>query len=112
VDLVVALAKSPRFAETPASRQKLVDLALQARARSALRAGEGTSHVDILIEVSAGRLGLTGIVADDAEKAKVMEVLSALPGTAGIDDQLRTMTGGMYRFPSQTKGYPSPSGST
>lgn len=104
VDLVVALVKSPRFEETAASRQKLADLALRARARAALRAGEKTADVDIAIEVTEGRVKLAGIVADDQERARVREVLSALPGVAGLDDALRTMAGGLYRFPSQPQG--------
>jgi cytidylate kinase len=103
VDLVVALAKSPRFAETPASRQKFADLTLQAHALAALRSNERTAHVDISIDVSGGRLALAGIVSDDSEKARAVEVLSALPGVTGIDNGLRTMTGGLFRFPSQLK---------
>lgn len=103
VDQVVALARSPAFQETPQSRQLLADLALQARARAALRADPRTAAIDITVEVSAGRIRLRGIVVDDREKALAREVLQALPGVAGIEDELRTMAGGLYRFPSQVK---------
>jgi cytidylate kinase len=103
VDMVVRLVKSSAFLETPASRRKLADLALQAKARAALRADARTSDVDIVIDVEAGRVQLRGIVANAKERERVHAVISAVPGAAGIDDQLRTMAGGLYRFPSQVK---------
>jgi hypothetical protein len=103
VDAVVRLVKSPAFQETPATRQKLSDLALQARARAALRADDRTSGTEIAIEVVAGRIKLRGIVADDRERERVRAVLGPLAGAGDLDDQLRTMAGGLYRFPSQLK---------
>ena len=100
---VVALARSPEFQETPESRQLLADLALQARCRAALKADPRTSGIDITVEVHRGRVKLRGIVVDDREKALVKEVLQSIPGATAIDDELRTMTGGLYRFPSQLK---------
>ncbi len=103
VDQVVALARSPAFQETPASRQHLADLALQARARAALRADSRTAAIDILADVKAGQVTLRGIVVDDREKQLAREIVAALPGVNGVVDQLRTMAGGLYRFPSQVK---------
>jgi len=103
VDQVVALVRSPAFQETPQSRQHLADLALQARARAALKVDPRTAAIDITVEVSSGRVRLRGIVVDDHEKALVKEVLQALPGVAALEDELRTMAGGLYRFPSQVK---------
>ena len=103
VDMVVRLAKSAAFQETPASRQKLADLALQARARAALRGDDRTSDVEIAIDVKGGRIALRGIVANDKERERVHAVVAALSGASGIDDELRTMAGGLYRFPSQPK---------
>lgn len=103
VDLVVRLTKSARFQETPASRQQLADLALQASARAALRSEARTANVDISIEVAGGRVILRGIVADEKERKRVHEVLAALPGVKDLVDELRTMSGGLYRFPSQPR---------
>ncbi len=103
VDQVVALVKSPAFQETPASRQHLADLALQARARGALRADSRTAAIDILAEVKAGQLTLRGIVVDEREKNLAREIVTALPGVKAVVDELRTMSGGLYRFPSQVK---------
>ena len=103
VEQVVALAKSAAFQETPASRQYLADLALQARARAALRSDERTAAIDVDIEVRNGEVTLRGIVVDDREKRLCGEVLRSLPGAKGFRDELRTMTAGLYRFPTQRK---------
>jgi cytidylate kinase len=103
VEEVIRLASSPEFQETPASRQALLDLALQAKALAALKADARTAGIDISVEASAGRVRLRGIVVDDREKSLVKEVVARLPGVKGVDDELRTMAGGLYRFPSQVK---------
>jgi hypothetical protein len=33
----------------------------------------------------------------------VKEVVQSLPGVVAVADELRTMAGGLYRFPSQLK---------
>lgn len=103
VDQVIALVRSPAFQEKPASRAHLEDLALQARARAALRGDDRTSAIDVLVEASGGKLSLRGIVADDRERGLVEQVVSGVPGAKALANELRTMTGGLYRFPSQVK---------
>lgn len=103
VDQVVALARSPAFQETPESRQQLADLALRATARAALRADPRSSAIDIVVEVKNGRVTLRGIVVDEREKALCEEIISKLPGVQGVGDELRTMAGGLRRFPSQPR---------
>ena len=107
VDEVVKLAQSAEFKETPQSKQYLQDLALQARARGALRADSRTAGIDITVDVSKGHATLRGIVVDDKEKGLVQEVVKAVPGMSGVTDELRTMAGGLFRFPSQVKNFPS-----
>jgi cytidylate kinase len=104
VEQVIALAKSRAFQETPQSRQHLADLALQARARAALKADPRTSAIDIVVEVKDGRVTLRGIVVDEKEKALGREVIAKLDGVKEVVDELRTMAGGLYRFPSQPRG--------
>lgn len=101
VDQVIALARSPAFAETPQSRQALEDLALQAKARAALRSDPRTTGIDIVVEAAQGKLTLRGIVVDDKERDLCRQVIARDTGVDAIDDQLRTMAGGLYRFPSQ-----------
>jgi cytidylate kinase len=107
VDQIVALARSAAFQETPQSRQHLEDLAVQARARAALRADPRTAAIDIVCDVKAGAVTLRGIVVDDHEKKLTEEVVARLPGVKSVQDELRTMAGGLYRFPSQVKGFPA-----
>jgi len=103
VDLVVALSRSKEFQETPASRSRLEGLALQARARAALRADPQTAAIDIVVEARQGAVTLSGIVVNDREKALVRGVVEKLPGVKSVKDDLRTMAGGLFRFPSQVK---------
>ena len=103
VEQVLALVRSPEFQETPASRGQLEDLALEARARAALRGDPRTGAVDVLVEARGGVVRLQGIVADEDEKSQAAAQVSALPGVKGLRNDLRTMAGGLYRFPSQLK---------
>ncbi len=95
VDMVVALARSAAFAETPASRQHLLDLALAAHVRAALRANADTSHVDVSIDTSNGAVILSGIVSNPREHDQCIAVASTVAGVKSVDNQLGTMTGGL-----------------
>jgi cytidylate kinase len=101
VDEVIRLVQSKEFRETADSRQYLADLALQARVRGALRADSRTSGIDITVEVKKGAITLRGIVVNDKEKTQVKKVVEGVVGKAGMADELRTMAGGLFRFPSQ-----------
>jgi len=101
VEQVLALLKRPEFQETPESRRKLVDLAIEAKARAALKADERTAGIDISLGVDGGAVTLRGIVVDDREKSLVDEVVRSVQGVSALHDELRTMAGGLYRFPSQ-----------
>ncbi len=103
VDQVLALLRSPAFQETPQSRRVLENLALRFRARAALRADSRTANIDVHLDADAGNLTMRGIVANDDEKNLCREVLQALPGVVHVQDELRTMAGGLYRFPSQRR---------
>jgi cytidylate kinase len=103
VDQIVALVKSPAFAETAASRQLLADLALRARVRSVLKASSATQDIDVAIEASAGKVTLTGIVVDDGERQACEATVAAVAGVTSTDNQLKTMSGGMFRFPTQPR---------
>jgi cytidylate kinase len=101
VDQVIALVKSAAFQETPESRRRLENLALQARVRAALRADERTEGIDVSVDADGGRVRLSGIVVNDREKANCREVVEKVRGVTAIDDALRTMAGGLGRFPQQ-----------
>jgi cytidylate kinase len=101
VDIVVGLARSAPFQETPESRRHLEDLALASRARAALKANPATTDINVHIEAKDGRLVLRGIVANDREHAVCHEVVGSVAGPAGIEDDLATMSGRMKTFPQQ-----------
>lgn len=110
VDHVLALVRSPEFQETPASKQHLGDLALQARVRATLKADQRTEGVDVTAQVSAAHVTLRGIVVNEREKALTGEIVSGIPGVKSVDNELRTMAGGLKRFPSQPQSPWSPHG--
>ena len=86
VDQVIALVKSAAFQETPESRRRLENLALQARVRAALRADERTQGIDVVIEADAGRLRLSGIVVDEREKELCRVVVEKVRGVTEVRD--------------------------
>ena len=91
VQQIRALMERPEFSETEASRTLLQDLALQARVRAALKADERTRDINVLIESTAGRVKLSGIVATAEELAATAQVASTAPGVVDIDNQVRVM---------------------
>jgi cytidylate kinase len=103
VDMVVGLARSEAFRETPESRRHLEDLALAARARALLKANPATADISVHIEAKDGKLILRGIVANDREHALCHEVVGGVAGAAGVEDDLTTMSGRMKRFPQQPR---------
>lgn len=56
-----------------------------------------------MVEVEGGAVTLRGIVVDDREKALAAEVVGAIGGVQSVDNQLRTMAGGLRIFPTQSK---------
>ena len=96
-------ARSAAFQETAASRQHLGDLALRSRARATLKANPATAGIDVAIDAKDGRLILRGIVASEREHALCHEVVGAVAGPAGIEDDLTTMSGRMKTFPQQPR---------
>ena len=91
VQQIKALLTRPEFAETEASRAQLAGMALSAHVRAGLRANESTHGVDVTIESKAGLVLLRGIVLNAAERTAAEQVAVAVPGVAGVDNQLRVM---------------------
>jgi cytidylate kinase len=91
VEQVVALTLRPEFRETPESRAKLADLALESRVRAALGAAATTANVDVTIVANGGRIALRGMVADDAERKAAGTVTGKVKGVTQVTNDLRTM---------------------
>jgi len=88
---IAALSRRPEFAETEASRAILRDMSLEARVRSALRGDAATQNVDVTVSSNAGRVVLSGMVLDADEVPAAERVVAAVPGVAGVDNQLRVI---------------------
>jgi cytidylate kinase len=93
VQQIKALLARPEFAETDASRALLLNMALQARIRAALRDAASTHGVDVTIAADAGDVTLTGIVVSNAEKEAAEAVAAAVPGVKTLSNQLHVMAG-------------------
>ena len=91
VQQIKALLLRPEFAETAASRALLLDTALQAHVRSALRANEATHAIDITIDSVGGQVTLRGIVLHADERITAEQVATGVRGVAAVDNQLRVM---------------------
>jgi cytidylate kinase len=91
VQQIRALMERPEFSETEASRALLQGLALQARVRAALKADERTRDVNVVIDSTAGRVALRGIVVTAEELAATAQVAATARGVTDIDNQLRVM---------------------
>ena len=91
VQQIKALLLRPEFAETAASRALLLDTALQAHVRSALRANEATHAIDITIDSVGGLVTLRGIVLHADERSTAEQVATGVRGVAAVDNQLRVM---------------------
>jgi len=97
VEQVMGLVSSAEFAETSASRERLLDLALAWRVRAALRVSTRTRDIRITVNAASGRVLLTGLLDTSAQRLAVNEV-AAGAGARDIDDQLRTADAVRPRF--------------
>ncbi|HET7668946.1 MAG TPA: cytidylate kinase-like family protein [Burkholderiales bacterium] len=80
---VLALSRSPQFAETDGSLQRLADLALAARVRAALRRAPETREAQVQVASNVGRITLSGASSTD-EMLAFVEVASAVPGVRDV----------------------------
>jgi cytidylate kinase len=97
VDRVLGLVRSAEFAETPASRGKLQDLALAWRVKAALRLSPKTRGLRISVSAKDGRVSLAGMLDTAEERAAATEV-AAQAGARDIDDALRSADAVRPRF--------------
>ena len=102
VEQIMHLLARPEFAQTDASRALLQGMALGARVRAALNADSATHAVDVAIDVLDGRLTLSGIVADSAEKEAALRVAAAVAGVEAIDSQLHAVSDAKH-FPTNRR---------
>ncbi|RZI70221.1 MAG: BON domain-containing protein [Variovorax sp.] len=89
---IIALAARPEFQETEDSRAVLAGLALGARVRAALKANPSTRDVDVQVDGDAGRVTLTGIVVNEAERLETERVATTVVGVGNVDNKLGLMS--------------------
>lgn len=81
---VLALVRSPQFAETALARLQLSDLALGAAVRAALRRARETRDVEVTVSADAGRVTLRGAVGTDQMLA-LAEVAASVSGVRDVE---------------------------
>ncbi|HET9822735.1 MAG TPA: cytidylate kinase family protein [Burkholderiaceae bacterium] len=99
VEMIKDLFKRPEFAETDASRSLLQGMALSAHVRAALSSHEETHAVDVTIESVDGRVTLSGMVADGAERQAAERVTAGVAGVKSVDNRLHAITDAKH-FPT------------
>jgi cytidylate kinase len=80
---VLALVRSPQFAETESSRARLLDQALAAAVRAALRRAPETREAGVAVSAEEGRVTLSGAGSTE-EMLAFVEVAAAVPGVRDV----------------------------
>jgi cytidylate kinase len=84
VDLLVWLARSPRYQPTPESIQRVRDLSLASRVRAAVAADAITKNIDMGVTAREGVVSLRGVVFSPAMMETVVEVARRVPGVRSV----------------------------
>jgi hypothetical protein len=95
---VVCLRRRDAFAQPPASRQHLADLALALRVRAALRLSAPTRGLCIAVSAESGHVRLEGIVPSGAQRGDAGEVAAGVAGVRGLENLLRLIDSLRPRF--------------
>jgi cytidylate kinase len=91
VEQVLRLARSPEFAETESSYQRLKDLALACQVRAALRRSPRTRDMRVSVSVERSRVTFHGAGYSAEERAALQEVGASVPGVLETEDGMRTI---------------------
>jgi len=89
VEQVIALTRRPEFQETPESRARLDDLALEARVRAAFLADPETVDVQVIVVADGPKVTLRGMVGTDAERKSALRVAKGVAGVREAHSELR-----------------------
>lgn len=83
-DIVVAVARHPRFQSTPESLQQVRDLSLAAQLRAALAKDPETRHLTLEVTADKAHVSLKGAVRHFSAREHVARVAGAVPGVASV----------------------------
>ena len=95
---VVCLRHRDTFAQPPASRQRLEDMALALQVRATLRLSAPTRDLRIAVSAENGRVRLEGVVAVGAQRGDAGEVAAGVAGARGLENLLRAVDSLRPRF--------------
>jgi len=84
IEQVLALLRSPEFAETEQTRRRLEDLAVAARVRAALLRAPETRDKKVQVTSERGRVTLWGARCSTDEKLSFVEIASAVEGVRDV----------------------------
>ena len=98
VGQIEAMAKLPRFQQTPESLRMVEDLALEWSVRSALRRDARTADVQVTVKGEGSVLRLLGVVDSQAQSEAAAEVARAVEGVGSVDNQLRASSAAASRY--------------
>lgn len=88
VRLLLELLAAPEYQPTEASRQALVDRSLAAQAAAELLHRLDARIAQLDVTCTDGRVRLTGFVRDEDEWRRAQEVVAAIPGVRGVDNEI------------------------
>ena len=99
IEEVDALARKPRFQETPESQRMVDDLALTWSVRSAMRRDPRTANLSVTVQCEDSVVSLIGVVDADDEVQAAQELAAAVPGVENVRNLLRPVltAGSRYR---------------
>ena len=83
-DLLVAVARHPRYQPTPDSLQQIHDLSLAAQVRAAIADAPVTQHLHLEVSARAGRVALKGVVFSPATLDAAAETARRVPGVTQV----------------------------
>jgi osmotically-inducible protein OsmY len=89
VEEIIDMVRSPAFAETEASRNKLRDVAIAHHVRAALRTHASTAHCWVKASALHGRVTLEGTVESGEQRSACAEIASRIKGVLDIDNRLK-----------------------
>lgn len=82
--IVVELSRRSEFQSTPASKAAFDDLTTTARVQAALITSQKTRNVVLNVRSEAGRVSISGILADPELEKEVVRVAQTVPGVAEV----------------------------
>lgn len=94
VDEIVKTVKSPQFAETEVSRNKLRDIALAQHVRAALRTHGSTAHCLVRVLAQNGRVELHGTVDYIEQSEACSDIAARIKGVRVLENHLNVVEAG------------------